>query len=129
MIIYFFYNNCQESFNDISTWYKELKENANLDIKIILVGNKCDLPTKKRVIKKEEVDKIKEEYDIDLSIETSAKTGENIEKLFFEASKMLYKDYVILNKKKDKETKNKPINLDEIGDVDEGKSKNIKCRC
>lgn len=33
----------KKSFSDIEIWVKELKQHANPDIKIFLIGNKCDL--------------------------------------------------------------------------------------
>jgi len=99
----------QESFEDINLWYKELKDNANPDIKIILVGNKSDLQDKKAV-DDEDVKKIMDEFEIDLNMETSAKTGENVEKLFVEASRILYNEYKSINnnnKKKKKDAKKK----------------------
>ena len=74
-------------------WYKELRENANPDIQLILVGNKSDLKNERKV-ENEDVEKLKSELDFDLNLETSAKTGDNVEKLFVEASKMLYKQYL-----------------------------------
>ena len=38
-------------------------------------------------------EKFKEEYELDLFMETSAKTGYNAQELFIEAAKILYKDY------------------------------------
>jgi len=40
---------CLQSFDEIETWFKEIKENTSPDIKLILVGNKCDL-NKERII-------------------------------------------------------------------------------
>ena len=55
------------------------------------------------------------EYDIDSYIETSAKTGENVEKLFVKASKILYAEYLNLKKNQKKiEKKEKPININAL---------------
>lgn len=91
---------CQTSFEDIELWYKELKENANPDIKLILVGNKIDLNDFK--VDKEDIKNLKEEFEIDLEFEVSAKTGENVEKLFVDSTKLLYNEYLNIknNKKK-----------------------------
>ena len=35
-----------------------------------------------------------DEYDIDLHLETSARTGDNVEKLFVEAAKLLYSQHL-----------------------------------
>lgn len=83
----------EESFNNISSWLTDLKNQANSDIKIILVGNKCDLEDNRK-ISKEQAEKFKIDNDIDLFFETSAKTGYNTKSLLVEAAKMLYKDYI-----------------------------------
>ena len=87
-----------------------MQEKANPGIKIILVGNKSDL-INKRVVNSEDVEKMINDYDIDLHIETSAKNGNNVKELFVEASKMLYKEYLSLKKNntKRKESSNKII--------------------
>ena len=45
---------------------------------------------------KEKAMKYKDDFEFDLFMETSAKTGYNTEELFVEAAKLLYKDYVSL---------------------------------
>ena len=84
-----------------------MKENSNPDIKIFLIGNKADL-IEEREVQKEEGEKIQKEYDFDLFMETSAKSGLNTKEVFIEAAKLLYKDYISL----------KP-NLDEQSDADD----------
>lgn len=74
----------QESLELIRQWIKIVKDNAG-DIPIFLVGNKLDL-TQQREITKEQIEKIKNEYEIAASMEISAKTGKNVEKL---ASKLV----------------------------------------
>ena len=53
---------------------------------------------------KEMGENYKEEYDLDLFMETSAKTGLNSQELFVEAAKLLYSDYntYLAEKKKSK---------------------------
>ena len=82
----------QKSYDDVDLWLKDLKANACPDIKIFLIGNKADLE-EKRVIMKETAENFKKEYDLDLFMETSAKTGMNAQELFIEAAKLLCKDY------------------------------------
>jgi len=82
----------KKSFEDVDLWLKDLKSNSNPDIKIFLIGNKADLE-EKRVIEKERGENFKKDYEIDLFMETSAKTGFNAKELFAEAAKILFKDY------------------------------------
>ncbi len=84
-----------DSFRHAETWLNDLKQQANPNVKIFLVGNKSDLEDK-RVITKEEGEKFKEEKNLDKFIETSAKTGENAQEVLLEAAKLLYKDYIEL---------------------------------
>ena len=71
---------------------KDLKSNSNPDIKIFLIGNKSDLEDKREVSKDEAI-RFKNDYDLDLFMETSAKNGMNAKELFAEAAKVLFKDY------------------------------------
>ena len=73
-------------------WLKDLKSNANPDVKIFLIGNKSDLEDE-RTVKKEVAEQFKKDYDLDLFMETSAKTGLNTQELFAEAGKLLYKEH------------------------------------
>jgi len=84
--------NDKETFNHVDGWLSELKNNASMDIKIILVGNKADLE-EDRQIQKEEGENYKKENNLDLFMETSAKTGYNARNVLIEAAKMLYKGY------------------------------------
>ena len=83
---------------------------------MILVGNKIDLIKDKKV-SNEDIQKVIKDFGFDLYLETSAKTGENVQKLFVEASKILYEDYLSfkrnnnINKIKSNET-NKKIKFD-----------------
>ena len=97
--------NDQKSFDDLELWIKDLKMNSSPDIKIFLIGNKIDL-TEERVISKEMAEKIKEDYDLDFFIETSAKTGFNTQELFVKAAKVLYEDYNEYQRKETQMEKN-----------------------
>ena len=85
--------NNRDSFLHAETWLNDLKNQANPNVKVFLVGNKSDLENE-RVISKEEGEKFKEEKKLDRFIETSAKTGENARSALLEAAKLLYKDYL-----------------------------------
>ncbi len=78
-----------QSFEDVETWLKELKTNANPDIKVFLIGNKNDLEEKRRV-QFETAEKFKNDYNLDLFLETSAKSGFNAQELFIKAGRILF---------------------------------------
>lgn len=69
-----------------------MKDNANPDIKIFLIGNKSDLEDS-RLISKEEGIKLQEDYKLDLFRETSIKEEKNAQEIFIESSMLLYDDY------------------------------------
>ena len=73
LIVYDVTNNKANEY--VNQWIKELKKNADENIKIIVVGNKIDL------LKTVEEKKLFEEYK---HFFVSAKTGENVENVFKE---------------------------------------------
>ena len=85
----------KNSFEDVNVWYKLLKENIS-DCKIFLIANKVDSP--ERVITTEEGNKCREDFNFDLYMETSAKSGFNANELFINAANILYKENEKLNK-------------------------------
>ena len=70
-----------------------MRSNSSPDTKIFLIGNKCDL-NEERVIPIEKGEQLHNDYNLDLFLETSAKSGINTELLFAKAAKLLYNDYV-----------------------------------
>ena len=87
----------QSSFKNINLWIKELKVNSSPDIKIVLIGNKSDLQ-KNREVSYEEGKKYLDDDEVIHFFETSAKTGENVKKLFQEIAILLYKEYKHFNR-------------------------------
>ena len=82
----------KDSFKDIELWIKELRIHSSPDIKIILIGNKADLDYKREVTYEEGAEYLEDERIMSF-YETSAKTGDNVKKLFEEIAIELYKDY------------------------------------
>lgn len=68
------------SFENLPTWLKDSLEATNQNIGLVLVGNKCDLEGERQVNK--EVAKNFAKDNNLLFLETSAKNGTNIEKIF-----------------------------------------------
>jgi len=78
-----------ETFNNLKTWYNEIMEQSEPEVILFLVGNKKD-KEEERQVSPDRVEAFKREHNIAFSFETSAMTGENIEDLFIQASKILY---------------------------------------
>ncbi len=69
----------QDAFESIESWFKEIKS-VSPNISLILVGNKIDLE-EKRIIYTEKGEELSKKLNLSY-IETSAKTGENINDAF-----------------------------------------------
>ena len=82
----------KNSFQHVENWIKELKLNSSKNVKIILVGNKCDL-VNERKISYQEGENLKKKHKLDYFLEASAKTGNNAKNILVEAAKILYKGY------------------------------------
>jgi Ras-related protein Rab-2A len=82
----------KNSFQHVENWIKELKLNSSKNIKIILVGNKCDLVLERK-ISYQEGENLKKKHKLDYFLEASAKTGNNAKNILIEAAKILYKGY------------------------------------
>ncbi|CAJ1009669.1 ADP-ribosylation factor family/Ras of Complex, Roc, domain of DAPkinase/Gtr1 [Leishmania naiffi] len=71
-----------ESFNNVKTWLSEIDKYASENVNKILVGNKCDLVTKKAVdtqMAKDFADSLGIPF-----LETSAKNSTNVEEAFIQ---------------------------------------------
>ena len=66
----------ENSFLNLKTWMKSIKEECGSHIKVIIVGNKSDLEEQRAISKNEAISYAKEEK-VEY-IEASPKTGENI---------------------------------------------------
>jgi GTPase SAR1 family protein len=73
-----------------------------------------------REVSTESAMKYKDDFEFDLFMETSAKTGFNTQELFIEASKLLYKEYADL-KKSPKNTQKLKLNPEVINQKNEKK--------
>jgi small GTP-binding protein len=95
----------QTSFDNIKKWYKELQDFVkNKDIPIVIVGNKIDLSVERIVSYQDGVKYVnelaKENHNQDISyIETSARTGENIEDAFT----LIAYHYIMRSKEKEED--------------------------
>jgi len=68
------------SFDHVIGWMRDIKTRAPPDCDIVLCGNKCDLDND-RVVTYDEGKQLADEYGVQF-FETSALTGQNVEKMF-----------------------------------------------
>lgn len=82
----------QVSFNNVKMWLSEIDRYASDQVNKLLVGNKCDLTTRRAV----DYNTAKEFAEIHgmKYIETSAKSATNVEKVFMEMAAEIKKRYV-----------------------------------
>ena len=102
--------NNRDSFENIDTWLKEIKYKSNPDIKIFLIGNKCDL-TEERKVTYVEGKTYCNNYEFDGFYEVSAKTGEKTEEILISAAKVLFSEFSDYQNMKN--SKNEAIIIDE----------------
>ena len=69
----------EKSIERLSSWMNDIKENSDPDVEVILVGNKADI-TQRKVTEQEGLE-LSMKFNIPI-IETSAKTGQNVEEAF-----------------------------------------------
>ena len=82
----------EESFSNIEKWLNDIKSQSNPNIKIFLIGNKADLEDKRQVTK-ENGEIFFKQNKLSFFTETSAKTGFNVQNVFIEVAKVLYKEH------------------------------------
>lgn len=80
--------NNRESFEKLDRWVTEIREKADPDIQIMLVGNKIDL-VDDRMVSTEEGKAFAEKFQV-LFIETSAKDTTNVDNAFTEIIEAIY---------------------------------------
>ena len=99
-----------KSFEKLKNWINDIKMYAHKKVRLVLVGNKCDLSNRR--ITEEEGKKLADELDAKF-FETSAKTGYNVNEAYnflirdifnnykdFEKNKIEIKNVNVINKKK-----------------------------
>ncbi len=84
----------QETFDKLEEWLMEVKENANTDVKLALVGNQKDR-AERREVSTDTGQAFAQKHGMSAFLETSAKTGEGVIELFISIVKLLYDDTVV----------------------------------
>jgi len=117
-----FYRECQgvllvydvcdaTSFANLKEWLASIKQHADEGVEILLVGNKIDLP---RQVQADEGKQFSKESNVPL-VETSAKTGQGVEKSFETLIRNIINNHNEKLKKseKEKENSNIKVNIEE----------------
>eukprot|EP01096_Ripella_sp_DP13-Kostka_P001458 TRINITY_DN1172_c0_g2_i1.p1 TRINITY_DN1172_c0_g2~~TRINITY_DN1172_c0_g2_i1.p1 ORF type:complete len:241 (-),score=82.21 TRINITY_DN1172_c0_g2_i1:70-684(-) len=81
----------RETFNHLTSWLSDARTMTNPSTIIMLIGNKSDLDFQ-RDISYEEASKFAEENGL-IFIETSAKTGQNVEEAFLKTASLIYQNF------------------------------------
>jgi Ras-related protein Rab-2A len=90
----------RSSFDSVTAWLCDLRQIAEEGIVVILVGNKSDLASQstdieggnKRAVTKEEAEEWCRREGVVRYVETSAKSGEGVERAFLEVAERIYQN-------------------------------------
>lgn len=78
----------RDTFNHLTRWLEEAKQNSNPNMVIMLIGNKSDLHMR-RAVSFKEGEQFAEEHGL-IFLETSAKTAANVEQAFIKTAEKIY---------------------------------------
>lgn len=126
VILVFALNN-QESFDSAKRWMQEVQQYCHPKVKILLVGNKCDLEDERQIIANE-AQKFAESRDIEY-LECSALDGTNVEESFLKIARSVYEG--VLSNEIDVEQRPvaSQIDIDVDRESDARKIREKNCRC
>ena len=103
----------RETFDSVTNWLHDLRQIAEEGIVVVLVGNKCDLAPvslvdassgggestsgrepqrNKRAVTQEEANQWCRQNNVPYFVETSAKSGEGVERAFLEVAERIYQN-------------------------------------
>lgn len=94
----------RNTFNSVTAWLNDLRQIAEEGIIVILVGNKSDLAPasiassdstdtdNKRQVTKQEAEEWCRQNNVMRYVETSAKSGEGVERAFLEVAERIYQN-------------------------------------
>lgn len=101
----------EKTFEEINVWLSEMTKSLKKDIPFVLIGNKSDLIGKKGRNKNRNEAKIFAKTKNSIYIETSAKTGNNVEKSFLELTRLIAArgEGIIMAKKPPKKAPKKEV--------------------
>ena len=74
------------SFNNLENWIKQIKENAESNVRVVLVGNNCDKPDRK--VAESDGKKMADDFNFGF-FEASPKLNQNVNEVFI--------NYIMIN--------------------------------
>ena len=110
----------KETLDEAREWLNELREHGLQDVLIIGAANKVDLTMERQIMPKD-VEEFRFSNGIEKLLETSAKTGANIQNLFVETARLLLNSGAVKDD-------NSAI-LDDIGPTTGSNSGKSECNC
>lgn len=69
----------RETFNHLASWLEDARQHANVNMTIMLIGNKCDL-SHRRAVSTEEGEQFAREHGL-IFMEASTKTAQNVDEV------------------------------------------------
>jgi Ras-related protein Rab-2A len=87
----------RETFEHAQEWLQDLRATADPHISIIFVGNKSDLAEEnndRRAVSREEAQEWATNNGVKRYVETSAKTGDQVEQAFIDCAQEIYRNIV-----------------------------------
>lgn len=82
----------KSTFSHVTDWLNDLRQIAEPDIVVILVGNKADLASEKREVSEQEAKDWAKRNGVLRYVETSAKSGEGVEEAFLAVAERIYQN-------------------------------------
>lgn len=82
----------RDSYENLHDWLHEVKASCSTEVLPILIGNKSDLENHREVSLNEGL-RFKKDQNLLYFAETSAKSGDNVDKLFVDIAKFIYHKY------------------------------------
>ncbi len=79
----------RDTFDNLKDWLKEAKSSCSPEVQMFLVGNKSDMEAQRQVYPEEAL-RFKQENNLLYFGETSAKSGDNVDRLFIDVSKFIF---------------------------------------
>jgi Ras-related protein Rab-1A len=99
----------QDSFNNVKQWLNEIDRYASENVQKLLVGNKCDMVSKK-VVEFETAKQFADSLSITF-LETSAKNAQNVEQAFLTMAAQIKAKHAVAAVKTDANKSGQPVGL------------------